>query len=260
MLDRNGVKNGVLHLRDAHPWPKTVRRVFSLKLFFEIALREEHVHVILYTTPYRPCFRGSGHGSLRQDLVLEKIKRHQQGEAVHVLFTSNGSPYLNFQSRIMYATFKLAQQMPGGDKLVAMTRILHRTRPDELMDEIPTFRADPIQPKCDQWCEFPVSDRPNAVNQFFAAARKDPSMIKAPWLLLIEGDYVWAKPIRAPKAESADPSWAFPFSYINPEWCVRTRFILSISTPTALHLTLTQLDCGNSSIGSSVRHGTAGRV
>ena len=81
------------------------------------------------------------------------------GDTVHVIFTSNGSPYLNYQSRIMAGSFRLAQQMPGGEKMVAITRILHRTKPDELMDEIPTFRADPLQPKCDDWCEFPVSDR-----------------------------------------------------------------------------------------------------
>ena len=45
--------------------------------------------------------------------------------------------------------------------------------------QVPTFRADPLTPSCDTWCEFPVSDRPNAVAQFLRAARRDPSMIKA---------------------------------------------------------------------------------
>ena len=44
--------------------------------------------------------------------------------------------------------------------------------------QVPSFRADPLTPACDTWCEFPVSDRPNAVMQFFNAAAKDPSMIK----------------------------------------------------------------------------------
>ena len=35
---------------------------------------------------------------------------------------------------------------------------------------------------------------------------------------MIEGDYVWLKPLQAPLAESKDPSWAFPFSYINPTY------------------------------------------
>ena len=44
--------------------------------------------------------------------------------------------------------------------------------------QVPTFRADPLTPACDTWCEFPVSDRPNAVRQFMDAAVKDPSLIK----------------------------------------------------------------------------------
>lgn len=55
------------------------------------------------------------------------------GNRVHTVCTSNGSPYTNFQNRIMYATYKLAQQEPGGEVLAGFTRILHRTRPDELM-------------------------------------------------------------------------------------------------------------------------------
>lgn len=34
-----------------------------------------------------------------------------------------------------YGTYKLVQKMPGGEGLVGFTRILHRTRPDLLMDE-----------------------------------------------------------------------------------------------------------------------------
>lgn len=56
--------------------------------------------------------------------------------------------------------------MPGGEKLVAFTRILHRSKPDVLVEEIPTFRANPLTPKCDIWCEFPVADRPDAVDQW----------------------------------------------------------------------------------------------
>ena len=40
--------------------------------------------------------------------------------------------------------------------------------------------------------------------------------MQAPWIMMLEGDYVWMKPLPAPRADSEDPSWAFPFSYINP--------------------------------------------
>ena len=39
---------------------------------------------------------------------------------------------------------------------------------------------------------------------------------QAPWLLMIETDYVWLKPVAAPLAESSEPSLAFPFGYIQP--------------------------------------------
>ena len=62
-----------------------------------------------------------------------------------------------------------------------------------------------------------MSDRPNAVRQFFEAVKRDPALVAAPWLLMIETDYVWMKPIQAPPAEDAKaPALAFPFGYIQP--------------------------------------------
>ncbi|DBA81022.1 TPA: hypothetical protein ACH3X2_007228 [Trebouxia sp. C0005] len=142
-----------------------------------------------------------------------------KGRSIHTLCTSNGSPYLNYQTRIMYGTYQMIQKAAGGDQHVAFTRILHRSEPDILMTQVPSFRADPLTPACDTWCEFPVSDRPNAVRQFFDAAVKDASLIQAPWLLMIETDYVWMKPLQAPQAEDmAASSLAFPFGYINPQY------------------------------------------
>jgi hypothetical protein len=46
----------------------------------------------------------------------------------------------------MYGTFKLAQKMPGGEKMVAFTRILHRTAHDALSTRVPTFLAKPLHP------------------------------------------------------------------------------------------------------------------
>jgi hydroxyproline O-arabinosyltransferase len=56
-----------------------------------------------------------------------------RGSTVHTLCTSNGSPYTNFQNRIMYATYQVMQREPGGEVHVAFTRILHRTNEDALM-------------------------------------------------------------------------------------------------------------------------------
>ena len=43
-------------------------------------------------------------------------------DSIHTLCTGNGSPYQNYQLRIAYATYKLIQQMPGGERHVAFTR------------------------------------------------------------------------------------------------------------------------------------------
>ncbi|PNW78775.1 hypothetical protein CHLRE_09g389763v5 [Chlamydomonas reinhardtii] len=149
---------------------------------------------------------------------ITPVKEKMPGNTVHTLFTSNGSPYQNIQARIMVGTYNIVRKMPGGERLVALTRILHRTTPDEVMDEIPTFIAQPLQPDCDKWCWFPVADRANAMQQFIDAAEKDPSMLKAPWLLLLETDYVWMKPLPDPgdAYDRSVPGWSFGFDYIAP--------------------------------------------
>lgn len=142
---------------------------------------------------------------------------------IHTLATSNGSPYQNYQMRIAWATYNLILSMPGGENHVAFTRVLHRTKDDALIDEIPTFRANPLQPRCDDWCEYPVSDRANAVQQLFDAAKRDPELIQAPWIYMIESDYVFMKPLMAPPVEdNSVQGWAFPFDYIKPTMHVAT--------------------------------------
>lgn len=85
------------------------------------------------------------------------------------------------------------------------TRIIHshHSRP-------PTRPPTCPPPECDGWCDYPVADRPNAVRQFLDAAARDPSMVKAPWLYIIETDFVWVKPVQAPPAESGAKSIGFP--------------------------------------------------
>lgn len=51
--------------------------------------------------------------------------------------------------------------------------------------QMPTFRATPLQPACDVWCDFPVSDRPNAVHQWVQAVAKEPRLLQGAWILLI---------------------------------------------------------------------------
>ncbi|KAJ9529755.1 hypothetical protein QJQ45_014533, partial [Haematococcus lacustris] len=181
--------------------------------------------------------------------VSRQLDIKPAGDTIHSLLTSNGSPYQGFQTRIMYGTYKLVQAMPGtmphkrpwdsrhhrcciilvlalalllladagGEKLTGFTRVMHRTTDDFLMDEVPTFRAQPLHPKCDEYCDFPVADRANAVVQWIQAVKKDPNMLQGAWVLLLESDYVWMKPVRAPDAASSAPGFQYHYDYIQAE-------------------------------------------
>ena len=120
--------------------------------------------------------------------------------------------------RIAYASYQLILGLPGGERHTAFTRILHRTARDRdpLADEIPTFRADPLQPECDDWCEYPVSDRANAVKQFWKYGEKA-GILKEDWFYAIESDYVFMKPLELPSGPDAkSKAYGFSFAYINP--------------------------------------------
>ncbi|KAG1662465.1 hypothetical protein FOA52_009673 [Chlamydomonas sp. UWO 241] len=151
--------------------------------------------------------------------LLPKGKRWP-GDTIHCILPSDGGAYQNLQSRILYASYNLVRQMPGGEKMTGFTRILHRTVPDLLMEEIPTYQVwDIWHTECDHGCSFPVVNRPQAVMQFMRAAGKDPSLLKGAWLLMIEADYVFMQPVRPP-GNAHDPSASgeqYLFDYIMPQ-------------------------------------------
>lgn len=152
---------------------------------------------------------------------------HVAGDTIHSVITSSGSGYQNWQGRIMYGTYKLVQEMPGGEKLTGFTRILHRVHEDECMDEIPTFHANPLHPECDTWCDFPVADRPNAVQQWVDYVKKDPTQLKGAWVAVLECDYVWMKPLKAPgdAFTSTLPGEQFQFGYINAQYSNNAKML-----------------------------------
>jgi hypothetical protein len=144
------------------------------------------------------------------------VHHPSHGHSIHVIFTSNGAPSLNWQTRVLAATLGEVREMAFGDRLAGFTRILHRSSDDALVGEVPTFRASPLTPACDAWCEHPVGDRPDAVRQFFDAARVEKGLVAAPWVYLIEPDYLFVKPIAAPLAETTGLSYGFPLPFLNP--------------------------------------------
>eukprot|EP00955_Chlamydomonas_euryale_P051253 354828-Chlamydomonas_euryale.AAC.2 len=84
--------------------------------------------------------------------------------------------------------------------------------------QIPTFHAKPLQPECDVWCDFPVSDRPNAVAQWISHVGANPSELKGAWVAMLECDYVWMRPLPVPgdARDSSALGYQFKFDYIMP--------------------------------------------
>ena len=174
----------------------------------------------------------------KQSVANEKEQKEQKEQAprphVHVLATSNGSPYLNWQTRIMYRTFLdvMQKQNDETNDMKFFTRLLHRRTDDELMKEIPTVRVDSLHASCDKWCEFPVHDRPDAIKKWLQSSDAKRGGEKNKFVLLIETDYVFKRPIRIPpplidyfyhssvtkNEEQKASAVGFHFNYINPHY------------------------------------------
>jgi hypothetical protein len=74
--------------------------------------------------------------------------------AFHTAVTASGNAYNTWQCRVMYHWFKEARRAPGGGEMGGFTRVLHSGKPDEFMDEIPTFVADPLPDGDQVYCCF----------------------------------------------------------------------------------------------------------
>ena len=181
-------------------------------------------------------------------VFTEKEEEEEPRPHIHVLATSNGSPYLNWQTRIMYRTFLdiLQQQQhqlkqPNAEKhMKYFTRLLHRRTDDELMKEVPTVRVDSLHPSCDKWCAFPVHDRPDAIKKWLQSEDAKRGGEKNKFVLMIETDYVFKRPMQIPSPlmeyhrsflqqkntrkgevggeERKASAIAFHFNYINPHY------------------------------------------
>eukprot|EP00898_Chlorokybus_atmophyticus_P004733 jgi/Chlat1/5260/Chrsp33S05015 len=125
---------------------------------------------------------------------------------VHVMCTSNGSPYLNWQTRIMHYSY---QKVAAGTQMKWFTRVLHRQTDDELMAELHTYRVDPLDPSCDIWCAYPVASRPQAILDWLQS-----DDVKSDWILTIETDYIFVAPVSI-RAGTTRPL-GFPYGYIVP--------------------------------------------
>lgn len=83
-------------------------------------------------------------------IQMPKIeKENNKRRLFHTAVTASEGAYNLWQCRIMYYWFKKFKDGPGSD-MGGFTRILHSGVPDEFMDEIPTFVAQPLEDGLDQ--------------------------------------------------------------------------------------------------------------
>ncbi|KAF6155405.1 hypothetical protein GIB67_019931 [Kingdonia uniflora] len=125
----------------------------------------------------------------------------------HVALTATDAPYSKWQCRIMYYWYKKMKDMPESD-MGGFTRILHSGSPDELMDEIPTFVANPLPKGLDKG--YIVLNRPWAFVQWLEKAK-----INEEYILMAEPDHILVNPL--PNLGQNGYPAAFPFFYIRPD-------------------------------------------
>ncbi|KAL6606085.1 hypothetical protein ACP70R_041738 [Stipagrostis hirtigluma subsp. patula] len=130
--------------------------------------------------------------------------------AFHTAVTASGSVYNTWQCRVMYHWFKEARRARGGAEMGGFTRILHSGRPDEFVDEIPTFVADPLPEGIDQGDTLFSIGR----GHLFSGSKR-PTYRNSKYILMAEPDHIIVKPI--PNLSRDGRAAAFPFFYIEPK-------------------------------------------
>ncbi|XP_015971939.1 hydroxyproline O-arabinosyltransferase 1 isoform X1 [Arachis duranensis] len=129
----------------------------------------------------------------------------------HTAVTASDSVYNTWQCRVMYYWFKKMRDQGGPESAMGgFTRILHSGKPDQFMDEIPTFVAQPLPAGVDQVQGYIVLNRPGAFVQWLQQAD-----IKEDYILMSEPDHIIVKPI--PNLARDGLGAAFPFFYIEPK-------------------------------------------
>ncbi|XP_011627210.1 hydroxyproline O-arabinosyltransferase 3 isoform X2 [Amborella trichopoda] len=136
----------------------------------------------------------------------EELKKEKRKMPFHVALTATDAPYSKWQCRIMYYWYKKVKDLPGSE-MGGFTRVLHSGRPDNLMNEIPTFVVDPLPSGLDRG--YIVLNRPWAFVQWLQKAQ-----IKEDYIMMAEPDHIFTKPL--PNLAKGEYPAAFSFFYIKP--------------------------------------------
>lgn len=129
----------------------------------------------------------------------------------HTVITADGSA-THWQSRVGYYFFQKTKKAciaRGRCDMGGFTRILHSGKADDLMDEIPTFVAQPLPKDKNGGSSYIVINRPYAFVQWTRQAK-----IKEKFVLMSEPDHLWLRPL--PNLMKANRPAGFVFFYIEP--------------------------------------------
>ena len=137
----------------------------------------------------------------------------------HTLLTSQASPYQQWQSRIAYHHWK-KQKANGGpcSDMVGFHRLCATTggKPDGLETEIPTiFTVQLSDEIINSHFGFGVLNRPNSVRQLLTTPSMREKLV-APYVLLLETDHVFMRPLPNLATETRPVAWDFGYMHANP--------------------------------------------
>ena len=156
-------------------------------------------------------------------------QHHGEDRTYHIVVSAQGTA-THWQSRIHYYWYKKIKKQceaEGHCDMGDFTRLLHSGKPDELMDEIPTFVAKELPPEHPHH-GYIVLNRPYAFLQWMKKAT-----IKEKYILMGEPDHLWLKPM--PNLMDGENPAAFPFFYIEPTSPkyihITEKFVGKIDTP-----------------------------
>lgn len=145
---------------------------------------------------------GGGWRAGKLDLAPEPIP-----DKYHIVMTSGGGTYSNWETEICYYWYLKAKDRPGSS-MGGFTRLLHAKEDDELSKKIHTIRVDPLgHPGVGQ---FPPLARPLALKMLMDMPDNG---ITEDYVMMAEPDHIFLDAV--PNWASPTKPAAFPFFYID---------------------------------------------
>ncbi|KAL0032623.1 hypothetical protein WJX77_011236 [Trebouxia sp. C0004] len=151
----------------------------------------------------------------QNEAATTQMMEEEVDRQYHVVITAQGAA-THWQARVHYYWYiKVKEQCEAAGKcdMGGFTRLLHSGHPDELMDEIPSFVANPLPDENHKG--YVVLNRPYAFVQWLQGAA-----ITEKYVFMSEPDHIWLKPM--PNLMVGQRPASFPFFYIEPS---KTEFL-----------------------------------